>query len=283
MTIRMGIEANGSGMLTNPAGCDRVMGMEPRILREEEDWVAVSKPAGMLCHPTKPGGPITLRDWFLRNYPGELGACANRLDRETSGIVLVARTREGASRLGKLLMARALAKEYLALVHGVPPERMRMDFPLARLGDYGPSEIYLKQGVVPGGAEALTETERVVAGHHPQFGPLAVVRCRPLTGRLHQIRVHLAHAGYPLVGDKLYGRAPEAYLEFIRTGWSEALEKRLFFPRHALHASRVSWEEKGTVVTIQDPLPEDMAGVLRQMEPGGCGSDCAAPVTAGRK
>lgn len=238
--------------------------MGPRVLLETEDWVAVSKPAGMLCHPTKPGGPPTLRDWFLARYAGALGACANRLDRETSGIVLVARTRAGASGLGKLLMARGWRKIYMALVHGEPPTRMEVDAPLGRLGDHGFSEIYLKQGVVEGGAEARTVVERLEAGEHPQAGRLALVRCLPETGRLHQIRVHLAHAGHPVVGDKLYGVAPEAYLEFIRTGWTEALAARLFMPRQALHAAAVELVWEGQAVRVEDGLPEDMEAVRRE-------------------
>lgn len=231
---------------------------EPFTLLESADWRAVHKPSGILCHPTKPGGPPTLRDWSLGHFPGELNACINRLDRETSGIVLMARTHEGASSLGKQIMRRTVDKSYLALVHGRPQEEQTVDAPLARLGDHGPSEIHLKQGVVEGGAPASTKIRRLDTRHHPLAGEISLVACFPESGRLHQIRVHLAHAGHPVVGDKIYGPDPRAYLEFIETGWTPSLEARLHLNRHALHASGISFTWGTERIHIEDPLPEDL-------------------------
>jgi 23S rRNA pseudouridine1911/1915/1917 synthase len=232
--------------------------VNPRLLHETGDWVAVSKPPGMLCHPTKPGGPPTLREWFHGHYPAALGACVNRLDRETSGIVVIARTSHGASVLGKQLMARTVEKTYLALVHGAAPAQHTIDAPLARLGDHGPSAIYLKQGVVEGGAAAVTSFRTLGTRTHAQAGTVSLVECAPRTGRLHQIRVHLAHLGHPVVGDKLYGPDSQAYLEFIRTGWTDSLASRLHFPRQALHASSLAFLWGEGPVRIDDPLLEDM-------------------------
>lgn len=232
--------------------------MVPRLVQETEDWSAVSKPAGILCHPTKPGGPPTLREWFQELHPGALGACVNRLDRETSGLVVIARTRHGASVLGRQLMARTVEKTYRALVHGSSADSGEIDAPLARLGDHGPSEIYLKQGVIEGGTPALTRYRTLGRRLHPRAGAVSLVECAPLTGRLHQIRVHLAHLGHPVVGDKLYGPDPGAYLEFIRTGWTDELLGRLHFPRQALHACGLRFEWEGAGVDLHDPLPADM-------------------------
>jgi 23S rRNA pseudouridine1911/1915/1917 synthase len=235
--------------------------MNPTLLHQTTDWAAADKPPGLLCHPTKPGGPPTLRDWFLARDPGSLAACVNRLDRETSGIVLIARTRSGASGLGRLMMRHGFRKAYLALVHGRPPDEAAIDAPLARLGDHGPSEIYLKQGVIPAGASALTRIRRLETRLHPAAGPLSLVQCSPQTGRLHQIRVHLTHLGHPVLGDKLYGPAPGAYLEFIRTGWTDSLATRLHHPRHALHATSLAFPWEHQDITIESPLPPDLAAL----------------------
>lgn len=233
--------------------------MEPIILAEADDWRAVHKPSGLLCHPTRPGGPVTLREWSIERFPNELNACINRLDRETSGIVLMARTREGASSLGKQIMRRTVEKNYLALVYGSPPEEQTIDAPLARLGDHGPSEIHLKQGVIAAGSPALTRFRCLETRQHPTAGAISLLACFPETGRLHQIRVHLAHIGHPVVGDKIYGPDDRAYLEFIETGWTPSLESRLHLPRHALHASGVSFTWGTERIHVEDPLPTDLA------------------------
>jgi 23S rRNA pseudouridine1911/1915/1917 synthase len=241
--------------------------MNPTLLHLTTDWAAADKPPGLLCHPTKPGGPPTLRDWFHAHDPGSLAACVNRLDRETSGIVLIARTRSGASSLGRLMMRHGFRKTYLALVHGHPPEQAVIDAPLARLGDHGPSAIYLKQGVIPTGAPALTRIRRIETRLHPTAGPLSLIECSPQTGRLHQIRVHLAHIGHPVVGDKLYGTDPTAYLEFIRTGWTDSLAARLLHPRHALHASALTFSWENQDITLTSPLPPDLTALWNSCTP----------------
>jgi len=255
--------------------------MTPTLLLETPDWAAVDKPPGLLCHPTKPGGPPTLRDWFLSRDPAALAACVNRLDRETSGIVLIARTRGGASTLGKLMMRQGFEKTYLALVHGKPLDESVVEAPLGRLGSLGPSEIYLKQGVMPGGAEAFTRIRRLETRLHPRAGTISLVTCHPRTGRLHQIRVHLAHLGHPVLGDKLYGPDPGAYLEFIRTGWTDSLATRLHHPRHALHASALAFSLDGRPFILESPLPPDLATLWNhatESEPhGGRGCHCNRP------
>jgi 23S rRNA pseudouridine1911/1915/1917 synthase len=192
----------------------------------------------------------------------------NRLDRETSGLTLVAKRAEAARRLGMLMERRAFTKEYRAIVFGWPGEEaFTVDAPMARAGAFGPSEIFLKQAVHPRGAPALTffEVERRL--ERPGAGRFALVRAFPATGRTHQIRVHLAHAGFPLVGDKIYGADERCYLEFIETGWTPALERRLLLDRHALHACGLAVPDAG--LRWESPLPPDLVGWLAGCEDSG--------------
>jgi 23S rRNA pseudouridine1911/1915/1917 synthase len=228
---------------------------EPRILAEAAGWLAVDKPAMMLCHPTRPGQSDTLLDWLRTRVGGDFLAPVNRLDRETSGVVLVARTREVAAELGKRWMRREVAKEYRALVWGVVlRDRGVVDAPLAGAAALGLSDISVKQMVKAGGQPACTEwwVERRWRG-------FTRLRLRAHTGRLHQVRVHLAHAGHPVVGDKIYGPDDRLYLEVARAGWMEWMRERLVLPRHALHASRLRFEQGDGRHDVGAPWPGDLA------------------------
>ncbi|MEI6322737.1 MAG: RluA family pseudouridine synthase [bacterium] len=213
-----------------------------KILGETPDVLAVEKPPFLLVHPSKPGGPITLWDRLKELLAYEIASggqvsLINRLDRETSGIVLVAKHLE-AARICAMAMERSqIKKEYLAIVAGWPHrEEWSVDAPILRLGEVQHSRIWLKRCIHPMGAVAKTDFRLEQVFTHPRYGPLALVRCWPRTGRTHQIRVHLAHSGIPVVGDKIYGPSQECYLEFINTGWTSGLEQQLWLPRHALHS-----------------------------------------------
>lgn len=182
----------------------------------------------------------------------------NRLDRETSGLVLVAKTATAARDFGLFMQRRTLRKEYLAIVWGWPEwERKLIDGPLDRQGKYQHSAIWLKQMIHAAGAPARTEIFveqrfRRPAASGDQF---SVIRAIPHTGRMHQIRVHLASVGHPIVGDKIYGPDERLYLRFIETGWTQELEQKLLLPRHALHSAKlcVNDERKWT-----SALPPDL-------------------------
>jgi len=240
----------------------------PEIVALEADFLVVAKPPNLLSHPTRPDGARTLLGWLQEKFPGEFVALVNRLDRETSGTVLVARTPEAASRLGSMTMRREIQKEYLALVAGrVKDEHRVIDVPLGRLGISESNPIWLRQGVIlpddaegRRGAAARTEFWRVAASDEA-----TLLRLRAHTGRLHQLRVHLAHIGHPVMGDKIYGPDPELYLKFIESGWTEEHQRRLLLPRHALHASRLSFRWGGEEREFVVPLPEDIAELERKL------------------
>ena len=178
----------------------------------------------------------------------------NRLDRETSGLTLVAKHRDAARHFSQLMMQRAFLKEYLAIVLGWPTkETWTVDGPLLRQGRVRTSRVWVKQCVHPEGAAAVTEfkTMRRFEKAGQRF---ALVHATPETGRMHQIRVHLAESGHPIVGDKLY--CDEAcYLEFIETGWTRSLAERLLLPRQALHAERLAVDDWDW----RSDLPPDLA------------------------
>lgn len=226
----------------------------------------VEKPPFLLVHPTKPDGPRTLWGELKHLLAFEIAnggqvSIVNRLDRETSGLVLVAKNAAAARRFGLMMQEQRIAKEYLAIVWGWPEwESTTVNAPLARQGVHVPSPIWLKQAIHPLGAAARTDFtvekrfERGMAGNR-----FSIVRAVPQTGRTHQIRVHLASSGHPIVGDKIYGPDEKLYLEFIETGWTPELERQLLLPRHALHSAALEIEGEERWVS---PLPADLESFL---------------------
>lgn len=233
-----------------------------KIIYESEDCIVVDKPAFLLIHPTKPDQRTTLWKQLRELLAFEIAnggqvSMVNRLDRETSGLVLVAKTAAAARRFGLLMQQQRVHKEYLAIVRGWPNWEIKtLDAPLLRQGTQQSSAIWLKQTIHPKGAEAITEF-RVERRFEKSAGNRFSIICAiPKTGRTHQIRVHLASLGYPIVGDKIYGPDEKLYLEFIETGWTQKLERELLLPRHALHSATLAIEN-GQEWTAE--LPDDLA------------------------
>ena len=254
--IKPALSASGAEQANRPA--------DFRIVDESADYIIVDKPPFLLAHPTKPTGARTL--WSeLRNLlafeiaNGGQVSLVNRLDRETSGLVLVAKTAAAARQFGLLMQQQRIAKEYIAIVWGWPGwQETTVDAPLARKGGHELSSIWLKQAMHPLGAAAVTdfvveERLRRATSAGEQF---SLVRAIPRTGRTHQIRVHLASLGHPVVGDKIYGPDERLYLEFIETGWTSELERQLLLPRHALHAAQLNVPGVGE---WRSPLPPDLS------------------------
>ncbi len=224
----------------------------------------VDKPPFLLIHPTKPNQGRNLWKELRELLAFEIASggqvsIVNRLDRETSGLVLVAKTAAAARRFGLLMQQQRLRKEYLAIVWGWPEWGQKIvDAPLDRQGKHQQSAIWLKQTIHAAGAPARTEfrVERRFVRSTSADDKFSVIRAIPRTGRTHQIRVHLSSIGYPIVGDKIYGPDERLYLQFIESGWTPELEQRLLLPRHALHSAKLS--VKGEREWTSD-LPSDLA------------------------
>ena len=235
-----------------------------RILGETPDLLAVEKSPFLLVHPSKPGDPVTLWDRLKELLAYEIAgggqvSLINRLDRETSGIVLVAKN-AAAARSCAMTMARGeVKKEYQAIVTGWPAlEQWEIKEPILRIGEVQDSRIWLKRGVHPDGAPSHTAFRVLKRLSHPKRGPVALIHCIPYTGKTHQIRIHLSHSGHPVVGDKIYGPSEECYLKFIETGWTSQLEEQLWLPRHALHSCSLELEYQGQRRRWESPLAKDL-------------------------
>lgn len=231
------------------------------VLFEDDHLMAVAKPPDMTVHPTARVQQNTLivklRKTQSEGEP-KLLLC-HRLDRETSGVTLLARGSEVAARMVPKFESRDVEKEYLAIVCG----EMSQDEGMINL-PIGPTRslVRLKQGVDhAAGKQAETWFEVI-----ERVKGFTLVRALPRTGRLHQIRVHFSAIGHPIVGDKIYGPDEACFVEFIERGFDSALKDKLLLSRHALHAASLSFVHPvtGERVRIEAPLPNDMAEFLAE-------------------
>lgn len=244
----------------------REIANDPRfsVIDETDDYIVVDKPAPLLVHPSVPGNPPTLLDGLqgLLAYDIANGATLsiiNRLDRETSGLVLVTKNAQNARRFSIAMQERRVKKEYVTLVHGWPEEdQFAVDGPLLRKGEITESPIWVKQIVHPDGNPSLTEFEVEERFERSDGATFSRLCAKPVTGRMHQIRVHLAHVGHPVVGDKIYGADETCYLDFIETGWTDELAERLLMRRHALHSTKLRFEfADGEILQWEAPKPPE--------------------------
>lgn len=230
------------------------------VLDESEDHIVVDKPAPLKIHPSTPGGVETLWDGLRGLLAYEIAnggqiSIINRLDRETSGAVLIAKNARTARQFGLAMQRRQITKHYLAVVLGWPDWQERtLEAPLLRKGEITPSPIWVRQMVHPNGAPCTTHF-RVLQRATAPFGPVSLVEAQPKTGRMHQLRVHLSHLGHPIVGDKIYGQDETCYLDFIDSGWTPDLARRLHFHRHMLHSWKLQVETDSFSAQWTAPLP----------------------------
>ena len=242
-----------------------------RVIDESDDWVVVDKPAPLIVHPANQKPEPTLRGGLENLYAFEMenGACLGiitRLDRETSGLVLCAKHTAAARELGMIFERREAKKEYLAIVSGWPEQdTWECDAPICRAGELGKSDIWVRQIVHPSGKPCITgfSVEQRFERHSL---PFSLVRCFPKTGRMHQIRVHLAHAGFPIVGDKIYSGDGSEYLEWMAQDWNSDLAKKLLLPRQALHATKLSIPWKGAEISWETGLSKDLVHFIEGLE-----------------
>lgn len=246
----VGLQTRELGRRSRP----RPESMALDVLFEDAHLLAVSKPAGLVVHPSYKHPRGTLFNgllWHAAGWPsGDAPALLTRLDKMTSGVLLVAKRREVVVALQREMRAERIEKDYLAVVRGAPaPSRGTIDLAL----DRDPWDRRKVTVTDRGGQPAITRYERLaitppVAAEHDDDTRFSLVRCRLVTGRMHQIRVHLAHKGWPLVGDPVYGPSL----------------RRVTFARQALHAWRVALTHPVTrePLTIGAPVPEDMTALL---------------------
>ena len=232
--------------------------MEPKIIYEDKNFLAVNKPAGLLVHPTAVSKENTLVDWLLKNYPeiknvGDAPeirpGIVHRLDKDTSGVILIAKNQRYFEYLKKLFQTGQIKKTYLALVWGEVKQKT--------------GEIAKSISLKPGGVkrtvwkgkmekEAITEY-KVIKSIKYQISNIkeevfSLVEAMPKTGRTHQIRIHLASIGHPIVGDALYGRKTNPF----------------GLARQFLHAESVEFPvEEKRMIKVEAELSEELKNILK--------------------
>lgn len=224
----------------------------PPVLYEDDRVVVVDKPAGLLAHPVGTDFAWALINLARQRYLGEPIDLVHRLDRDTSGVIVLARDPDANRSLKEAMKQGRVYKEYDALCRGIIPwERQVLT------GSIGPAGgvIRIQMAVRDDGLSARTDVE--VVARNPV---MSWVRCVLHTGRTHQIRVHLHHAGFSLVGDRLYGRPPDVFLRSLELG-NDAPEivEAAGAPRHALHARLVRFPHpSGGDIEVEAPLASDL-------------------------
>ncbi|HEY1333386.1 MAG TPA: RluA family pseudouridine synthase [Myxococcaceae bacterium] len=224
----------------------------------DDSLLVLDKPAGLPIHPTARYHHNTLVKLLERRHGPALRADpAHRLDRETSGLLVCGRGPEASRALMRAFQSGAVHKQYLAVVEGHPPDAFLVDAPIAE----GTAEVRIAVRIdARAGKPALTRF--AVERRFVRDGaPFAVLRCFPETGRQHQIRVHAREAGFPLVGDKIYGPDPGYFDRFSKHCLEPEAWARLRLSRHALHATRLAFPHPatGAPLAFESPMPPDLS------------------------
>jgi 23S rRNA pseudouridine1911/1915/1917 synthase len=242
--------------------------LESWVIGHTQRWLAVNKPGLVVCHPSK-HGPWSSLVGAAREYLGlERLHMPFRLDRETSGLVLLVKDASTASLLQRAVERRRVSKTYLAILEGELREPATVN---AAIGAHPSSTIRIRRGVVETGQDAVTHFLPLAHG-----GGYTLARVRPETGRLHQIRVHAAHIGHAVAGDKIYGPDETLFLEFIAKGFSGELERRLPLRRHALHCLEARFQAGAGLpedLVFRAPFAADLAAFCRErmgVDPSAC-------------
>lgn len=233
--------------------------MNPKVIYEDKSVLVIDKPTGWIINnsdTTK--GILTVQDWISSNYFFEISkdrefrsGIVHRLDKETSGCLIIAKTKESFEFVQNQFKDRVIEKEYLALVHGIVEQRKgHIKATVGRL-PWNRERF----GVMPGGR--LSETEFIVESYYTkEKESFSLVRFMPKTGRTHQIRIHAKHIGHPLVSDTFYA------------GRKTSRKDRLWCPRLFLHAESISFMEidSGEKVRVRSKLPQDLLTALKSLD-----------------
>ena len=224
------------------------------ILYEDDGMIAINKPSDMATHPSIGHFEDTLANglayYFASRSTPFVFRAVNRLDRDTSGVVLVAKNRLTAAKLGTLMKKGCIRKSYIAVLNGrLNPEAGTVSVPIRRRE----ASVILREAcsVNDVGAKAALTEYRTLAANEKA----SVVSAEPITGRTHQLRVHFAHMGAPIVGDAFYGSA-----ESLPTDYEKMMT------RQALHAARLEIIMDGKSVVIDAPLPCDMTRLCNEIQ-----------------
>ncbi|MDO8812753.1 MAG: 23S rRNA pseudouridine(1911/1915/1917) synthase RluD [Gallionella sp.] len=227
------------------------------IVYEDGTLLVINKPAGLVVHPGSGNWEGTLLNALL-HHASQLesvprAGIVHRLDKDTSGLLVVAKTLTAQTALVRQLQARSVKREYLALVWGELRQGGKVDAPIGR----HPTQR-VKMAALENGKPAVTHYQT-----EEKFPGCTLLRCRLETGRTHQIRVHLAYIGHPLVGDSVYLKGAQKCVPQLRTLLHG-------FPRQALHATRLALEhpDSGETMEWHAPLPQDMQLLLQRIREG---------------
>lgn len=234
--------------------------VEPSDLRswliyEDESILVFNKPGWLVCHPSKNGPWSSLVGAVRESFELDQVYLVGRLDRETSGLILLAKNKIAGSLWQKSLEQKKVKRSYWAILTGELGEHTRVK---GYLGKDPDSPVFVKQRVVG----KTNKSKRAETEFFPLFAKNGYTLCAVVTktGRKHQIRVHAQSMGFPLVGEKLYGLNEQYYLEFCRDGWREEWLAELGMKRQALHARTFGFVEDGP--SFVAPLPSDFLSFL---------------------
>lgn len=251
-----------------PAPAEPDAPRELPLLHADDAFYAFDKPAGIAMHPTAKWHFSTITAVLREKFPDEALQITHRLDLETSGVLLIGRTREAAVALKRAFAKRRVHKKYVALVHGALEGEGVIDAPLALAGGL----VRVKMAVRPESEGGLASRTRYRA--RARAGDYTLVECWPETGRQHQIRAHLDHLGHPIVGDKLYPDE-RVFADYQDHGW-DAVADRLEHTRQALHAAELRFPHPttGDEVVVESALPADLRALIDEArEPGDSSGD----------
>lgn len=214
-----------------------------KVLYEHPDFLIIEKPAGLMVHAASTNSTApTLVDWLITHFQeiavvgsSDRPGIVHRLDKETSGIMVIPRNNTAHTAFGKMFHNRTIHKEYIALVHGHPPREGTITYPISRH-----PRIRNKMTHTQAHGRAATTGYKVIT----YYKDTSLVQFKPITGRTHQIRVHCAAIGHPIIGDKLYGKTSE------------------HINRHALHAQSLTFSHQQERYTFSTNIPADIQTII---------------------